>query len=260
MRRIERDGAVFYISEALKPYRNVVNAVTTRHGGVSRAPFDTLNLGGTVGDDPANVRENLRRVHVALGLDQVATVDARQAQADRVARVTAENRGTRISDVDGLITNERDIPLMLRFADCVPILFYDPAHKAIGIAHAGWRGTVGHVVTNTVKAMGEAFGTRPAELVACVCPSIGPCCYEIGPDVGERVEHAFPGASDLLLRRNGSMHLDLWAANAHQLRTLGVSQIEIAGLCTSDRTDEWYSWRREKGQTGRFAAIIALGE
>ncbi len=258
MRRIERKQAVFYESEALAAYPNVVHAVTTRHGGVSPAPFNTMNLGGTVGDEPANVRENLLRMHVALALDPRATVDARQAQADRVARITADERGTRIQNVDGLITNMPGIPLMLRFADCVPILFYDPVHRAIGIAHAGWRGTVGKVVTHTVEAMCEAFGTAPKDLVACVCPSIGPCCYEIGGDVRQRVEETFPEASHLLLRQNGSVHLDLWEANAHQLRSLGVGQIEVAGLCTSDRTDEWYSWRREKGHTGRFAAIIAL--
>ncbi|MGB8647890.1 MAG: peptidoglycan editing factor PgeF [Anaerolineae bacterium] len=258
MRRIERQKAVFYVSEALESYPNVVHAVTTRHGGVSLAPFNTMNLGNQVGDEPANVRENLERMHTALGLDVCATVDASQAQADRVARVTDADRGTRVKDVDGLITNEPGIPLMLRFADCVPVLLYDPAHRAIGIAHAGWRGTVGRVVTRTVQAMGEAFGTSPRDLIACICPSIGPCCYEIGPDVRDRVEQVFSTASQLLLRQNGSIHLDLWEANAHQLRTLGVEQIEVAGLCTSDRTDEWYSWRREKGETGRFAAIIAL--
>ncbi len=259
MRRIERDAAAFYVSDRLSAFPEVIHAVTTRHGGVSPAPFNTLNLSSHVGDDPAHVKENWQRLHVALGLDANATVDARQAQADRVARVSAEQRGTRIMDVDGLITDEPGLPLLLRFADCVPILFFDPAHRAVGLAHAGWRGTVGHVVSNTVAAMHDAFATRPADLIACVGPSIGPCCYEIGADVRERVEQAFPGnTSDLLIRRNGSTQLDLWEANACQLRALGVGQVEVAGLCTSDRTDEWYSWRRENARTGRFAAIIAL--
>ncbi len=239
-------------------FPEVVQGVTTRHGGVSPAPFDSLNLSSAVGDQAANVHENWMRLHRALELDERATVDARQAQADQVARVTAGLRGHRMMNVDGLITDIPGIPLMLRFADCVPVLFYDPKHRAIGLAHAGWRGTVGKVVTHTVQAMGAAFGTEPRDLVACIGPSIGPCCYEIGADLQAKVEAAFPGEFPSLLRCNGSVHLDLWEANALQLRSMGIGKIEVAGICTSDCTGDLYSWRREHGNTGRFAAIIAL--
>lgn len=258
MYRNEIHGTVFYQVELFAAFENLAHAVTTRHGGVSPAPFHSLNLSAHVGDTPENVRENLERLHTALELERAATVDASQAQADAVARVTQNERGTRIKGVDGLITNERNIALMLRFADCVPILLYDPAHQAIGIAHAGWRGTVTHVVTKTVNAMRDAFGTQPRELVACVGPSIGPCCYAIGTDVQEQVERAFPLHHETLLTHNGATHLNLWAANALQLRALGVEQIHIAGVCTADHTDDFYSWRRERAQTGRFGAIIAL--
>ncbi len=258
MQRNQIQGTVFYQSEQLLGFSNLVHAVTTRHGGVSPAPFDTLNLSTTVGDDPAHVQENFERVHRALGLDRSATVDARQAQADQVAVITARERGTRIQGVDGLITNQPGIPLMLRFADCVPILLYDPAHRAIGIAHAGWRGTVGKVLTNTVIAMGEAFGTVPRDLVACIGPSIGPCCYEVGADVIGRVQKAFPHSGAQLLSNTRSVQLDLWEANALQLRALGVRQIEIAGICTANHTHDFYSWRGEHAHTGRFGALIAL--
>ncbi len=258
MQRIQKGTVVFYLSEVLQPFSNITHAVTTRHGGVSPAPFDTLNLGSTVGDDSANVRENWQRLHRALDLDPRATVDARQAQADQVARVEAAQRGTRLANVDALITDAPGVPLLLRFADCVPVLFYDRKHRAIGIAHAGWRGTVGKVVTNTVRAMGEAFGSEPRDLAACVCPSIGPCCYQVGPDVQARAREAFPYADDLLIRHNGSVHFDLWEANARQLRELGVGEVEVAGICTADHTEDLYSWRREQAHTGRFAALIAL--
>ena len=258
MRRTERAGAVFYVSDALAAFPEVIHAVTTRHGGVSQVPFDSLNLGNFVGDPVENVRENWKRVHAALELNPGATVDARQAQAGAVARVGAADRGTRIQNVDALITDAPGVPLLLRFADCVPIMFFDPAHHAIGLAHAGWRGTVAKVVTNTVLEMQSHFATEPAQLVAVIGPSIGPCCYTVGADVQERVRSAFPDAPGLLTGLNGATRLDLWEANALQLRELGVKNIEVSGLCTSDRTDEWYSWRREKGQTGRFAAIIAL--
>ncbi len=258
MQRNEINGAVFYQSETLLNFPNLIHAITTRHGGVSPTPFDTMNLSAHVGDEPERVDENLNRLHYALGLERGATVDASQAQADQVARVTANARGTRIKGIDGLITHERGIPLMLRFADCVPILLYDPAHHAIGIAHAGWRGTVTKVLTNTVNAMRDAFETQVHDLIACIGPSIGPCCYEIGAEVQEKVERAFPDTYELLLHKNGSTHLNLWQANAIQLRALGVAQIEIANVCTADHTRDFYSWRREHAQTGRFGAVIAL--
>jgi YfiH family protein len=258
MERNEQNGVVLYQSQKLLEFPKVVHAVTTRHGGVSPAPFDSLNLSAHVGDDPACVDENLNRLHRALGLERAATVDASQAQADQVAHVTASERGTRLKGIDGLITNQRGIPLMLRFADCVPILLYDPTHLAIGIAHAGWRGTVSKVLTNTVNAMRDTFGTQPSALIACIGPSIGPCCYEIGADVRQKVEHAFPDTYELLLHKNGSTHLNLWQTNAVQLHALGVTQIEIAGVCTADHTNDFYSWRREHANTGRFGALIAL--
>jgi polyphenol oxidase len=258
MRRNPVNGTVFYQSETLLEFPNLVHAVTTRHGGVSPAPFDSLNLSAYVGDDPARVHENMDRLHHALGLERTAMVDAHQAQADQVALVTETDRDTRIKGVDGLITNRRNLTLFLRFADCVPIVLYDPVHQAIGIAHAGWRGTASKVLTNTVNAMHEAFVTEPRDLIACICPSIGPCCYEIGADVREKVERAYPDAYELLLHENGSTRLNLWQANAAQLRSLGVEQIEIAGVCTADHTNDFYSWRRENAKTGRFAALIAL--
>lgn len=258
MQRTDKNGIVFYQSEALLAVPNLVHAVTTRHGGVSPAPFDSLNMSAHVGDEPARVQENLDRLHHALGLDRKATVDASQAQADKVKRVTSAERGTRVQGVDGLITNERGIPLMLRFADCVPIVLYDPVHQAIGVAHAGWRGTVAKVLTNTVNAMQSEFETSPSDLVACIGPSIGPCCYEIGSDVSDKVEQAYPDAYPSLLSQNGSTHLDLWQANALQLTELRVRQVEIAAVCTADHTDDFYSWRRENAKTGRFAALIAL--
>lgn len=258
MLRNALNGTVVYQSAYLSAIPGVIHAVSTRHGGVSPAPFHSMNLSAHVGDDPENVRENLERLHTALGLERQATVDASQAQADRVAQVTLDQRGTRISGVDGLITNVPGLPLMLRFADCVPILLYDPAQRAIGIAHAGWRGTVSHVLTNTVNAMSQAFGTHPQDLVACIGPSIGPCCYEIGADVETRVNEAFPGSASLLLHKNGSLHLDLWQANAVQLKALGVRQIDVSAVCTFEHTGDFFSWRRENARTGRFGALIAL--
>jgi YfiH family protein len=218
-----------------------------------------LNLSRHAGDDAANVATNLDRLHRALDLDARSTVSASQAQADCVATVCAIHRGTYLPGVDALLTDKPGVPLLLRYADCVPICFFDPTHYAIGVVHAGWRGTVMRVAEKAARAMMDAFGTSPHDLRVGIGPSIGPCCYRVGHDVIARVRAAFRGAPSLLhMQDDGTTHLDLWEANAQQLRALGVEQIEIAGLCTADRTDEFYSWRAERANTGRFGAIIAL--
>jgi hypothetical protein len=261
MQRHDDHSLVYYTFDSLRDAGALVHAISTRHGGVSPAPFATLNLGHTTGDATANVEANLRRLHAALALDETATVTARQAQADRVGVVGPAQRGTRIADVDALLTNAPGVPLLLRYADCAPIFFFDPTQRAIGVAHAGWRGTVMQIATRTAQTMCDVFGTRPRDLIACIAPSIGPCCYRIGEDVIARVRAAFDQADDLLIRQSdGAVHFDLWQANAQQLGALGVARIEIANLCTAHHTDEFYSWRAENGNTGRFGAIIALNQ
>lgn len=259
MQREMRGNLAYYTCDSLRDSGALVHAISTRHGGVSPAPFDTLNLSHAAGDDKANVAVNIQRLHDVLGLDATATVSASQAQADRVAVVGAAQRGTIVREVDALLTNAPGVPLMLRYADCVPIFFFDPAHRAIGVAHAGWRGTVAKIATKAVRAMFEAFGTQPRDLIALIAPSIGPCCYRVGEDVITQVRAAFDNADELLkLQADGRVNLDLWQANAWQLRALGVEQIKVAGLCTADHTQDFYSWRAEKARTGRFGAIIAL--
>ncbi len=219
MKRHTTGDLAYYTFDSLHNNGTLVHAISTRHGGVSPAPFDTLNLSHSTGDAATNVSTNIARLHNALGLDASASISAKQAQSEGVAMVGARQRGTRVADVDALLTNEPDIPLLLRFADCVPILFYDPAHRAMGIAHAGWRGTVLKIATRTARAMFDEFGTRPRDLIACIAPSIGPCCYRVGDDVIARVRAAFDNADELLIPHDGDIHLDLWQANAAQLRS-----------------------------------------
>ena len=259
MQRKAQDQVAYYTFDSLYDSGALIHAISTRHGGVSPAPFHTLNLSRTTGDDATSVAMNIQRLHDALGLDATATISASQAQADRVAVVGASQRGTIIREVDALLTNEPGVPLMLRYADCVPIFLFDPVRRAIGVAHAGWRGTVSHIATKATRAMVDAFGTQPRDLIACIAPSIGPCCYRIGNEVIAQVHAAFEEADALLVPQpNGSIHFNLWQANAQQLRELGVEQIEIAEICTADHTEDFYSWRAENAQTGRFGAIIAL--
>lgn len=258
MQRHVVNSLSYYTFESLDDSGSIIHGISTRHGGVSPAPFHTLNLGRTVGDDPRHVATNLQHWHAALAMDASATVHAVQAQADSVAVVQSSHRGTWVPGVDALLTVERGLPMMMRFADCVPVLLYDPRHHAIGVVHAGWRGTVLKIVTLAAQAMFASFDTRPRDLIAGVGPSIGPCCYRIGDDVIARVRETFHDLADeLLTSQNGAVYLNLWQANALQLRALGVEKIEVAGICTAEHTEDFYSARAEN-KTGRFSAIIAL--
>ena len=262
MRRINGGGPVYYQFESLTGQADLAHGIFTRLGGVSAAPWATLNLGGTVGDDPAAVNENLLRAYHALDLDPQRACTVWQVHsADTVlVHMRATNRRW-LARADGMITDKRGIPLSMRFADCTPIVLYDPQHHAIGLAHAGWRGTMQNMAGRIVQAMQAAFGTEPEALAAGIGPAIGPECYQVGPEVVEATAQVFGGTDGLVHRAgDGSAYLDLWAANRIALERAGVRQIEGAGICTASHTDEFFSHRAEHGKTGRFGVMIALRE
>ncbi|HML21048.1 MAG TPA: peptidoglycan editing factor PgeF [Aggregatilinea sp.] len=262
MRRINGSGPVYYQFESLAGHNTLTHGIFTRLGGVSAAPWSSLNLGGTVGDNPHAVNENLQRAYHALDLDPARACTVWQVHsADTVlVHARADNRRW-LARADGMITNQRGVPLSMRFADCTPIVLYDPDHDAIGLAHAGWRGTVQNMAGRIVQAMQAAFGTQPEALLAGIGPAIGPDRYQVGPEVVEATAEAFGGTDGLVHRASdGSAYLDLWAANRTALERAGVRQIEIAGICTASHTDEFFSHRAERGKTGRFGVMIALRE
>jgi YfiH family protein len=208
------------------------------------------------------VQTNVERIFDALTLDVKSACTVWQVHSADV--VIAEERapGRRwLARADGLVTDQVGVPLTMRFADCVPILFHDPTKQVIGVAHAGWRGTVGQVTRHTVETMQAAYGCDPADVQAAIGPSIGPTQYQVGPEVVEAARESF-GTTDGIIHygEDGSTYFDLWEANRLALERAGVQQIEIAGVSTAERTDEWYSHRAEKGKTGRFCAVIALKE
>jgi YfiH family protein len=253
------NGLVYYCFEALDDQPGLFHGIFTRLGGVSSAPWATLNVGHTVGDDDEAVEENHHRVCRTLGIARRDIATGHQVHGTRVAHVGHADRGQVYPQTDILITNVPGVALMQRYADCLPVLLYDPVHRAIGLAHAGWRGTLAGVVREAVQAMQSAFNSHPANLVVGLGPGIGPCCYQVGPEVAEAAQAAIPGWPSVLLRqRDGSWHLDLWEANRRLLVQAGVERVEISGLCTACRTDEFYSHRAERGQTGRFGVIVGL--
>jgi len=269
-----RQGVRFFTFESLDAHGGVSAVVTTRIGGVSTGPFATMNLGRRGGDDADAVTANRERAAPLVASSAPQLTFGKQVHGASVAVVTRDGRGRAFDDTDALVTDVPDTPLVILTADCAAVLLFDPVHNAIGIAHAGWRGTVVRVVAATVERMREAFGSNPPELLAAIGPCIGPCCYEVGGEVIDAVSAAFPVETDELIREPdmasaGSFrasvnedrkHFDLWRANERILLEAGVPEagIEVAGLCTSCRTDLFYSHRAEHGNTGRFGALIAI--
>jgi len=277
-----QDGVRLLTFESFEPTAPFSALVTTRHGGVSMGPYASLNLGGKTGDDLAHVRENRYRAARLVGRGPSELIFARQVHGANVAHVPAGFDGGAFDDTDeikptdsdALITNATQTPLVILTADCAAVFLYDPVHHPAGIAHAGWRGTVAGIAAETVEQMVEKFGSRPADLIAGIGPSIGPCCYEVGDEVIFAVEARLPDYTEEILVdpdmasagsfrasvNEGRRHFDLWRANELILMDAGLTEphIEIARLCTSCRTDLFYSHRAEKGITGRFGAIIML--
>jgi YfiH family protein len=161
-----------------------------------------------------------------------------------------------VEGADALVTDTPGLPLCVIMADCVPVVVHDPVRGALGLAHAGWQGTVARIASATVRALVDRFGSDPADLVGAIGPSIGPDEYEVGPDVVERARAAYGDAAPIR-RLDGRTFFDLWAANAHDLRSAGVGAIEVAGLSTAQHLDEFYSWRVAR-DTGRFATVAML--
>ncbi|MBK8021356.1 MAG: peptidoglycan editing factor PgeF [Chloroflexi bacterium] len=258
MQRHENQGVVYYRSALLDDLRH---GVFTRRGGVSAAPFHSLNLGGNVGDDPRAVRQNHLKMYEVLGVDDQRACTVWQVHSADVVIARRPVSGRRwLAHADALVTGDPDVPLSMRFADCTPILYYAPARQVIAMAHAGWRGTVQGVASAVVRVMRDSFGVQPSDIRAVIGPSIGPERYQVGEEVVEAVQRQF-GTTEGLVRRSptdGTAYLDLWSANRLDLEGAGVAEIEVAGLCTAEHTDEFFSHRAEKGRTGRFGAVLCL--
>lgn len=254
--RFERDGLAWYTF--VESGANFVNAMFTRRGGVSAPPFAALNLGSTVGDDPAAVAENHARALAPFGLTPAQVVSPRQVHGSAVALVGSGDAGTIIPQTDALITQTRGLGLLMRFADCTPVLFYDPVHSAVGLAHAGWRGVAAGVVRRTIEEMALRFGSEPERLWTGIGPAIDPEDYEVGPEVVSAITATLPTGERIAGQVDGRWRLDLPGAVAAQLRAAGVRHITRSDLYTSSRLQDWYSHRAENGHTGRFGVLILL--
>jgi YfiH family protein len=267
----------FYSYDAFADHDAVSCVVTTRVGGLSTGEFAMFNLGLSCGDDPGAVIDNRAQLGSLTGAFPDLLTFGRQVHGTRIAVVTGDligsgafDREASIPDTDAMITDIPDVPLVVLVADCASVSLYDPVRGAIGLAHAGWRGTAAGIAGATVAKMTEAFGSDPADMIAGIGPSIGPCCYEVGRDVIDRFSDDLADIAPIVLGGTAvgaaghsdvdKAQLDLWQANQLQLVATGIPEgrVEVAGLCTSCHTEMFYSHRAENGRTGRFAALVML--
>jgi len=219
-------------------------AFSTRLGGVSKPPWGAMNVGYHVGDSPVDVTENRRRLFRALGLRADTLVTAGQVHSDVVALVSAPGHQER---TDGLATLSGGLTLAVFCADCVPVWLLDPKTPAAAVVHAGWKGSLAGIAGRAARLMIERLGCRPKNLLAAIGPSIGPCCYEVGPDVAGPAADLY--GPDVLSAPGpgGKARLDLWEINRRALTRAGLDpwRVYVSGLCTSCREDLFHSHRRE---------------
>ncbi len=283
MHRLTQNQLAYYQFDGLRT-NNIPHGIFTRLGGVSEGQWASLNMSRSTGDAAEPVVENRKRALDALGLKQEQSITSWLVHGNHVrvlARDELRVEGANDVHADAMITRDRGLALTLRFADCVPVMFHDPAKDAVGIAHAGWKGIVNGVLMETVWAMQLMFGSRPQDIIAGVGPCIGPEKFEVGEDVATEIQGVVsvpiverqgdtedkerqgryfmssPSSSSTLSLQT-KPHVNLWGAARAQLEKAGVGHIEVAEICTASNTHEWFSHRAEQGKTGRFGAVIVL--
>lgn len=265
------DGVPYLSFPMLEKTGIVRHGFSTRMGGVSTGVYSTMNFAFLKGDDPDHVRENYRRMAKAIGVDEERMVLSWQTHTTNIRRVTEDDAGKGITrerdyqDIDGLITDVPGMTLVTFYADCVPLYFLDPVHRAIGLSHSGWRGTVARMGQVTMEAMGREYGSKPEDIIVCIGPSICQDCYEVGEEVAAEFRGAFSKEywPELLREKpDGKFLLNLWRANEIVLLEAGVKadNIQITDICTHCNPDYLFSHRTMGNERGNLAAFLSIKE
>jgi len=265
----EKKGIPYFVFPHLERCGVVKHGFSTRLGGVSTGDLATMNFGVARGDRPEIVQKNFRRMMGVLDMTPERLVLSKQTHTTNVRVVTEEDAGKGFDrerdydDVDGLVTNVPNLPLVTFYADCVPLFFVDPVKNVIGLSHAGWRGTVAKMAMAAVQKMQEVYGSDPADILAGVGPCICQSCYEVGPEVAEAFLKDWPEAvcSEILMAKpDGKYLLDLKLANAACMEAAGIlpEHIGIADVCTCCNPELLFSHRASKGRRGNLAAFLCL--
>ena len=263
------DTVPFLTFNSLKEINFIKHGFSTRLGGVSKGIFSTMNLALNRGDNIEDVLENYKRLCNSIGVDYNTLVASSQDHNTFVRNVTEEQYGIGITkpkdilSVDALITNRPNVTLVTYYADCTPLFFVDTKNKAIGLAHAGWRGTVGKIGEKVIKKMTADFGTNPTDLVCAVGPAISKCCYEVDKTCAEQFYNLNLDDSKFIFpKENNKFMIDLLETNRQILVSSGVkeSNITISDLCTQCNSHLLWSHRATKGQRGTMCAMMSITE
>ncbi|MFI3175312.1 MAG: peptidoglycan editing factor PgeF [Bacillota bacterium] len=267
MKIIKANGTEYLAFDNITSTNLVKHCFTTRIGGVSEGVFASLNLGRNRGDSDENVFKNYDIIQEAVGFTPKSFVTAKQTHGTNVFHAKKEHAGMglysehTLESIDGMITNEVGLPILIFGADCVPVYYVDTKQKAIGLAHCGWEGTGKRMAEVTLQAMIDTFGTNPKDVVAGIGPSISQSCFQIDQPVIDLFEKNIDFYRDYLKEdpsEQGKFLMDLWGMNAQLLRNMGVESIEISGLCTVCETEFFFSHRGMGDNRGSMAGIMEL--
>lgn len=266
----ENKGVTYLTYPAFEKFPEFYHGFSTRLGGVSKGIYSSMNLSFTRGDEEEAVLENYRRIADAIGFSMEGIVCSDQTHTVHIRQVTEADKGKGVlqkkdyTDIDGLITNVPGITLTTFYADCVPLFFLDPVNKAAGLAHSGWRGTVGRMGEKMVRAMKDTFGSEPENLYAGIGPSICQDCYEVSADVADRFREEFQGYEEdaglLYKTKPGKYQLNLWKANEIVLTEAGIlrEHISFPGICTCCNPEFLFSHRASQGKRGNLCAFLGV--
>jgi len=253
--------ADFYRFKKLSKEEGCIHAVTKKDMNEDYA----FSLALHTGENPEKIVANRKKIISGMELNgKLHFVVAKQVHSDRITVITqSETRGWEgiedaVEECDAMMTNVKGLVLTILTADCVPILMYDRKKKVVAAVHAGWKGTHSQIVFKTVRKMVETYGSDPTDIVAGIAPSIGKCCYEVDEDVAKY----FIGIPDALEPKGGKYMLDLPAVNYYQLINAGLleTNIELSSVCTACEVENFFSYRKEHGCSGRFMSLIGMGE
>jgi YfiH family protein len=244
----------------LNKFKEINHFVSGRKGGRSTGELGGLNLSFKVNDTESNVIENRRLLALAMNVSDNHIVFPVQTHSDRVAVLRTVDEADSLDNTDALVTNLQGVCIAVMSADCVPILLYDTRNKVVGAVHAGWRGTVAKLLDKTIETMEKEFGTRPSDIIAGIGPSISPEIYEVGTEVLDAAKEAFGSIESLVVQRERRTFFNLWEANRIQLlsRKVAPENIEVAGICTYQNSDQFFSARKSQNKAGRFGAGILI--
>ncbi len=264
-----KNGVAYLSFNALDKIPWLKNGFSTKIGGVSTGDLASMNLGITRGDSKENIIENFTRIADAIGFDVKDIVMTAQTHTDNVLIADKNNKGKGIfediayTDVDGLITNEKNVVLAAFFADCVPICLVDKKNKAIGVCHSGWRGTHKMIAKKTIEMMGENYGSNPKDIIAVIGPSICVDCYEVSKDVADEFISLMPDKKDIIMYpKNDKYMLNLWEINRQIILSAGVlmENISVSDVCTCHNYKTLFSHRASQGKRGNLGVFLTISE